>query len=353
MNVTTRRPRPAPAGSYFALDRAVHAELIARNASAGVLATMLVLGAASDAANETSRAGIQAIRKYLGVGPATAQSYLDGLIQHGAIAALPLTNRRDMTAARYRLARPSRVTDPELCSNPEADYTISNDLVRGALGQRFLRRVVLTHDRPLLDLLLDLHADPLGMGPAPRVMRYLYPTEVGRLGALILAKCPLAGIDSAGPLFEDIGLRGDARRVDELVDFGLVEWGVHSAYNLGGAISLFDPIATLRRGIICRDTPDAAIPALSKLLITSAAQASILLTNDLPIVRSAHDDGLALVAIPRLTIVPRTAQISGDEQYLRAQCLARVEVLQGILRAAFPGVEARINDILTAAAPGT
>ncbi|PYF08659.1 hypothetical protein C8J30_11278 [Rhodobacter viridis] len=352
MNITTKRPRALLAGAYFEINRAVHAQLIARNATAGELATLLVLGAASDASNETSRAGIQAIRKTLGVGPATAQSFLGGLIANGEISALALANPRDMTAARFQLAQPTQETDAEAADDPDATFVISNDLVRGAIGQRFLRKVVVQNDRPLLDLLLDLHADPLGLGSAPRVMRCLPANEVGRLGSLILATSALAEIDTAGPLFEDVGLRGDARRIVELVDYGLVEWGVHLASQAGPTYSLCDPIATLRRGIIRRDTADSAIAALAGLLIATVTKTSVSLSEDLPIVRSANENGLHLVAIPKLTVVPRTVQIREADADRRLACRARIDDLQGILRAAFPELEARIAEIEMAAGQG-
>ena len=76
---------------YFVINRAFLADLNAKRVSATALAALLVLLAASDETNTISRAGIQAIRKSLGIGPATARNAVKELIKAGPSVILPWT----------------------------------------------------------------------------------------------------------------------------------------------------------------------------------------------------------------------------------------------------------------------
>ena len=346
------KQRP-PRTGYFEIDRSFLNVLTANRVSVTALAALLVLLAASDETNLVSRAGIQAIRKILGIGPATARNAVTELIEAGAISPIAMDNPRDMTAPRFRILQPSgepvQIGEPDAvlsvpCASPPDRLYVSNALVRSDLGMSLLRTCIKENDRGLLTLALLLHADPLGVGNVPLIVRQLTVTAGPIFGMFRIGYVASFLEHLVIPDGENALLVND-HRMRVLASLGIMEWGL---FTVSGpdAVARRQPVGTLRFGVICRESPDGQLAALVQMLAAHLGEAPAETSTRVAFLYDAIDPPPRVVAIPRLRLLPDIRSVKDAHDGFKTDCRLRTAMLEDIVSTACPELADQIGALL-------
>ena len=313
-------------GGYFAIQIATIEALIARGMTATDLLAYLILAAGTDGENMLTRSGRLAISTGLACSRHEAGQIVDRLIALGAMASLEdgLENRRDPTAARFRLLR---VDGP---SDPSSEAVLPNAIVREPASSSALRMAARLGGvcalRTLIEIALAVQTDPLdtraGLLPDPSLLR-MGSAQIARFDLF-----PLADL----PAHHPIRFNRNGAEIALLSGLGLIthDLWIASLGPDGAPQTLWHPVGSLVHGMPSSTAALAQYRVIAWLLHRLAPAAPEAVSVATLVAEYRHEDAIyallplgwptsTVLALPRLTKRPDDA---ASRDTLRVEAIA-------------------------------
>lgn len=358
--------RTARSGRYFTIDLPTVSALIERGISYQELLAYFVMAAGTDASNTLTRSGRKAIAIALNESRYAAPKTVNRLLELGAIESLEadLINRRDPTAARFRLPLAGAISigsaDVLEVGAARTVARLPNSLVQDPIQVANLRRAVSVGGMPALTTLLQIATDPLQTIWPPTVYADVEMEAVGRLGSKVLARLDLT---FGMPKATRICFPKAPEAVLILAEFGIVCLDIYMANPTeNGDLAMLDPVATVWRGAVGLNTafgkaaifalladrlvrsPLEPLPEGSTLLaeFRQSEKVIALLPSNVPNVR--------VIIRPRLFTPPRDPEtVDAEHRLIVAGAVAAADIRE-LIKQNFPSLAAYVT-ALTKAPP--
>lgn len=239
-----KSPAKPKLGGYFSIHLPTVDALIARGMTATDIIAYLVLGAGTDEGNALTRSGRLAISTALACSRYEAGQIVDRLIALGAVVSLEdgLEDRRDPTAARFRLPQ------PEDESAPGTTAILPNGLVRDGASTSALTIAARVGGAGALRTLIEIARVPAET--APELIGTLSAPTLRRIGSTHIARFDLFPVADA-PAHNPIRFQQIGSEIALLSGLGPVTHDLWTAIVTtdGGSPALLHPIGGLLRGM--------------------------------------------------------------------------------------------------------